>query len=99
MRRDLETAQNLCINANKESSGYPYWVAKSVILLSDVLAEKGDLYNARAALEALLENYNEDQELVNIAQNKLAQINAQISRSSRLNSNPDSKTLEFDNGN
>lgn len=99
LRRDLETAQTLCINANKESSGYPYWVAQSIILLSDVLAEKGDLYNARAALEALLENYNEDPELVNKAQTKLAQINAQINRSSRLNSNPDSKTLEFDNGN
>ena len=25
-----------CINANKESSSYPYWVAKSIILLSDI---------------------------------------------------------------
>ena len=89
LRRDLETAQTLLINANKESSAYPYWVAKSVILLSDVLAEKGDLYNARAALEALLENYNDDQELVNIAQTKLNTINSQINQASRLAPNTD----------
>ena len=97
VRRDLETAQTLLINANKESSAYPYWVAKSVILLSDVLAEKGDLYNARAALEALLENYNQDQELVSIARNKLNQLNSQINQASRLAPNINSNRLEMEN--
>jgi tetratricopeptide (TPR) repeat protein len=99
LRRDLERAQEITINANKESSGYPYWVANSIILLSDILAEKGDLYNARAALEALLENYNEDQDLINIARSKLDQINRQINQASRLTSDPDPNTLELDNGN
>ncbi|MCI5080576.1 MAG: tetratricopeptide repeat protein [Saprospiraceae bacterium] len=98
LQRDLETAQQLCINANRESSGYPYWVAKSVILLSDILLEKNDLYNARAALEALLENFNEDPELVNTAQQKLNIINQQINRGSRLD-NSNSDRLEMDNGN
>lgn len=100
LRRDLEKAQQVCINANKESSGYPYWVAKSVILLSDILQEKGDLYNARAALEALLENYKGDQQLVNEARQKLETINRLINRSSRLSTEPeDSGTLEMDEGN
>jgi len=97
LRRDLERAQTLCINANKESSGYPYWVAKSILLLSDILAEKGDLYNARAALEALLENYKDDIDLVNTARIKLDSINKRINQSSRLNLNPDSDTMEFQN--
>lgn len=84
LKRNLEKAQEITINANKESSAYPYWVAKSVILLSDILVEKGDLYNARAALEALLENYHEDQELVKQAQTKLNQLNQQIKSGSRL---------------
>ena len=99
LRRDLETAQNLCINANRESSGYPYWVAKSVLLLSDILAEKNDFYNARAALEALLENFNEDPELVNTARQKLEIINQQINRNSRLSNEKDGDLLEMDNGN
>ncbi len=93
LKRNLDKAQELCINANRESSGYPYWVAKSVILLSDILAEKGDLYNARAALEALLDNYREDAELVRTAQTKLNQINQQISRGSRLTTDPRTNNL------
>lgn len=100
LKRNLEKAQEITINANKESSAYPYWVAKSVILLSDILAEKGDLYNARAALEALLENYKEDAELVKQAQTKLNQLNQQIQKGSRLA--PASTTnnlLEFEQDN
>ncbi len=94
-RRELDTAQQITLNANKESSAYPYWVAKSVMLLSDILAEKGDLYNARAALEALLENYEGDQELIAEARAKLERINQQITNSSRLDLNPNTGQMEF----
>lgn len=101
LKRDLNTARSMTLNANKESSAYPYWVAKSVILLADILAEQGDLYNARAALEALLENYREDQELINIAQTKLNQINQQLNNSSRLQteSNPNRLEMSEEGGN
>lgn len=94
-QRDLETAQNLLLEANQESSAYPFWVAKSVLLLSDVMREKGDLYNARAALEALLENYNEDEELVREAQRKLGDLNRQIQQSSKLQSGEGDGNLEL----
>ena len=84
VQRDLELAQQLCLNANKESSAYPYWVAKSVILLADVLAEKGDLFNAQAVLEGLIENYDDDPELVNIAKAKLEQLKGREAAASRL---------------
>lgn len=99
LKRNLEKAQEICINANKESSAYPYWVAKSVILLSDILTEKGDLYNARAALEALLENYSEDADLVKQAQTKLNALNQQITRGSRLApTTTPNNLLEMDEG-
>lgn len=99
LRRDLDTAQQIAINANKESSGYPFWVAKSVLLLADILTEKGDLFNARAALEALVENYDGDIDLVNEARTKLATVNRQIEAQSRLRSNTDGQNgfMEFDN--
>jgi tetratricopeptide (TPR) repeat protein len=99
LQRNLEQAQQITISANKESSGYPFWVAKSIILLSDILSEKGDLYNARAALEALLENYQGDQELISEARRKLDIINGQLNSGSRLNTEPDDGTLEMDEGN
>lgn len=98
-KRNLDRAQELCLEANKESSAYPYWVAKSVLLLSDILVEKGDLYNARAALEALLENYDEDPDIVRTAQEKLTAINRQINSSSRLNLDKNSGKMEFIDGN
>lgn len=85
-KRDLDKVQELTIQANQESSAYPFWVAKSVLLLAEVFAEKGDLYNARAALEALLENYDENQELVSQAQRRLGEINRMIDQSSKLSS-------------
>ena len=94
----LDRAQQLALEANRESSGYPYWVAKTVILLSDVLRDKQDLYNSRAALEALLENYAEDAELVAEARQKLARVEAEIQAGSRLNTQPsDPSRLELDN--
>ena len=96
---NLDRAQQLALEANRESSGYPYWVAKTVILLSDVLRDKQDLYNARAALEALLENYSEDATLVAEAQQKLARIESEINAGSRLNTQPTNPDrLELDNG-
>ena len=88
-QRNLETAKEMCVNANKESSSYPYWVAKSVILLSDIFAEQGDLFNAKAALEALIENYDGDAELVNTAKAKLRKLEQQSMESSRLNRDSD----------
>ena len=100
VQRDLDRAQALALEANRESSGYPYWVAKTVILLSDVLRDKNDLYNARAALEALLENYRGDQAVITEARQKLAVLNNQINAGSRLNTTPqDPNRLQLDNSN
>ncbi|SEP61757.1 TolA-binding protein [Neolewinella agarilytica] len=101
LQRDLDRAQSLSLEANRESSGYPYWVAKTVILLSDILRDKKDLYNARAALEALLENYQGDAEIVAEARQKLVRVQNEIDAGSRINSaqpgtNPN--YLELDNG-
>jgi len=96
LQRDLDKAEEITINANRESSSYPYWVAKSVILLSDIFAEKGDLLNAQAVLEALLENYDGDSDLVQTARDKLQQLNRRINADSRIDNSTDEF---FDNGN
>jgi len=96
-RGQLDQAKQITLNANQESSAYPYWVAKSVLLLGTILHDQNDLYNARAALEALIENYNEDQEIVNQARIKLNQVNLKIEQNSRLNKNLDSGAMEFNN--
>ncbi len=94
--QDLEVAKQICINANKESSNYPYWVARSVILMSDILVEQEQLLNARAALEAVVENFTQDQGLVREAEIKLIEVNRMIEEGSRLREEPVDGNLEMD---
>lgn len=84
LRRDLDSAISLLKEASRASSSYPYWVASGIILLADVYAEKGDLFRAKTTLEALLANYDDDQELVRRAQEKLDRVKAQESATNRL---------------
>lgn len=96
---NLPRAREMALEANRESSGYPYWVAKTVILLSDILKDQKELYNARAALEALLENYFDDQEIIAEAKQKLMLVENLISQQNRLNtqSGTNPSYLELDN--
>jgi len=96
IQRDLEVAEQITLNAQAESSEYPYWAGKSIILLADILAEKGDVLNARAVLEGWIESYTEDEELLNIAKKKLDQLKAREASSNRLITTPvDSETLDL----
>ncbi|MCB0543579.1 MAG: tetratricopeptide repeat protein [Saprospiraceae bacterium] len=58
-QKKYEDAEDLIANkANKSSAGYDDWIARNLILLSDVYLDQGDRNSASAALEAVLENYN-----------------------------------------
>jgi len=74
IRKDLETAEQLAQESMEANGEYPYWVAKSLILTADILTEKGDYFNAKAALEAVIENFQDDQEILDEANNKLAAV-------------------------
>ena len=95
-KRDLEIANNLCDQAAKESAQYEYWVAKSILLQSDIAAEQGDLVSAKAALEAVIENFNKDPELVKIAQDKLDALEGK-SKNKLSPNKPTNNLLEMDN--
>jgi len=71
LENDFDKAEERSRNAYKESSAYPYWVARSLILLSDVLVKKDDIFNAKAALEAVIENFGESEEILSEAESKL----------------------------
>lgn len=73
-RQEYNLAGELAEKAYKESASYPYWVAKSLLLLSDVLLIQDNVYSAKAALEAIVENYKDDAEIMKEAQKKLNEI-------------------------
>jgi len=75
---NLDEALDMCMKAHKESAGQEYWIAKSILLLSDIMSQQNELLNAKAALEAVIESYTQSQELVNIAKSKLTALNTKI---------------------
>jgi tetratricopeptide (TPR) repeat protein len=70
-QRKYGDAEEMIGEANKNSAGYDDWIAKNLILLSDVYNDQGDKNSASAALEAVLENYKgDDQSIINTARSK-----------------------------
>jgi tetratricopeptide (TPR) repeat protein len=97
LRRDLSQAEVWCEKAIQENAAFPYWTAKCFLLLSDIYADQGNLFNARAVLEALLEGYDGDQAIINEAQSKLDQYNNAARAGSRLEKPSDDFILEDQN--
>jgi tetratricopeptide (TPR) repeat protein len=95
MRRDLAVAMKMAEASSQENGSFPYWVAKSVMLQADIYSEKGDLSNARLTLEALLDNYDEDKDIVNEAKAKLEALKKKDAANKPSKANSDK--LEMDN--
>lgn len=93
-QNNIEAAENQCNTANEKNTLYPYWIAKSLILMSDIYVSKKDLFNARAALEAVVENFSDDKELITIATTKLNAIESLEQQNNRIKS-PSSNQLEM----
>lgn len=97
-QKDFTKAEQTCGDAISQNSEYYYWAAKSVILLSDIYMETSRLLEAREVLDVLLQRYDEDKDLVQIARNKLEEVNRRLNTKSRLDVNRNLNRLEMDNG-
>jgi tetratricopeptide (TPR) repeat protein len=67
----FDKAEKQANYANEKNANYPFWIAKSLLLLSDIYIGKNDLLNARAAIEAVLDNFKDDPTLISQANIKL----------------------------
>lgn len=66
----LELCKNSCYAILDEFNGYDLWVGKSLILLGDAFRKEGDILNAKATWNGVVENF-EMPELVTEAKQKL----------------------------
>lgn len=85
-QNNLAKAEAQCQHTNERSSNYPYWIAKSLLLMSDIFIAKNDLLNARAAIEAVIENYKDDAGISKLANEKLDQLKIREANSNRIKS-------------
>jgi hypothetical protein len=76
-------------------SGHPYWLVKSFILLADVYAEQDNLFQAKATLQSIVDNYNGDQALIDEAKRKLQKVKDAERNNSKLKRDTPNGELEM----
>ena len=99
-KNQLDEADNRIRKFIIDYKSYPVWIARNLILLSDVLVKKEDLLQAKAALEAVIENYSGDEEISKTANDRLAIIVKMEEERNRIEeqTNTNELILEKENG-
>jgi tetratricopeptide (TPR) repeat protein len=71
---DMANAETEARNVLNNYAAYGSWVARALILMSDVYVKQNDFISARAALEAVIENFDDDAQIVQEANEKLKKV-------------------------
>ncbi len=98
LNKMIDKAESQALESTKRAANYPYWVAKSLLLLSEIYLDKKDALNARAAVEAVLENYTENEDIITSGQETLNKIKMFEQENNRVLEENTSSTIELDNG-
>lgn len=95
----VDLAEQQCGITNDLSKGYPYWIAKNLLLLSEIYLGRQDVFNARAAAEAVAENFKDDDDIAAAAQALLLKISTVEAANNRIKSESEDGNLELNKGN
>lgn len=86
----------------QQKPGYDYWLAKGILLLSDVYVKKGDYFNARYSLESVINGYKGDDDIIPTAQAKLGELDDLENQGKSIEEEDDSEEIDLggdgDNG-
>lgn len=93
--RELDKAMDMCFQINKEVPNHTYWVVKAFILLADIYAEKDNLFQAKATLQSIVDNYKGDQALLDEAKAKLQRVKDAEKNKSKIRSDQPSNQMEM----
>lgn len=73
--KKIESSRADVYRLNDDFSAYEYWVVKGFIVLSDIYMLEEDLFQAKATLQSIIDNYfNEEDGLLDICKTKIASI-------------------------
>jgi TolA-binding protein len=74
LKRRYKTSQKTCFDLAKDFPNYDYWIAKTYILLADDYIGLKDVFQAKATLQSVIENYKGDDDILPTAKQKLAKL-------------------------
>jgi tetratricopeptide (TPR) repeat protein len=78
-RDNLKKSESLLFEIINEAPSYDFWIGKSFILIAEVYYQRGNVVQAKATLQSIIDNYEHDPDskrpnLVNVAKNKKQEI-------------------------
>ncbi|MGB1248514.1 MAG: tetratricopeptide repeat protein, partial [Chitinophagales bacterium] len=86
-----------CFNLKNEYASYQYWVVKIFILMADNYVELDNLFQAKATLQSIVDNYRGDQALVDEARLKLDAVITQEQNETKIDLNTEeADTIQFE---
>ncbi len=88
-RQQYDTAETLAYNVIQQEPSYEKWVVKSFILSSDIFVNKGNLVQAKATLESIVDNYTGDEQILQEAKDKLSKVLELLNKNNIKEKNPE----------
>lgn len=82
-QKQLKEAETQAGYAAQAAGGSDYWVVRSYLLISDILVEQKDYFNAKATLQSILKN-NKDKDIRDEATKKMEKVKALEKGKSKL---------------
>lgn len=79
----LKEAEDECFRLIDNYSAYDYWYINAFILLADIYVAGGNLFQAKATLQSIIE-HSDDQQLMQVAHEKMNKIIQQEKKRSQL---------------
>lgn len=71
-KRQYKTSQKTCFDLINKMANYDYWVAKTYLLLADNYTAQRDVFQAKATLQSIIDNYKADDDILPSAKQKLS---------------------------
>lgn len=72
--KQYDKAQETAFDLVNNMEEHDYWVAKSFILIADTYAAKGNKLQAKSTLESVIENYEEEDDVIPSAKERLQKL-------------------------
>jgi len=71
----FDESEAVILDFIKKNTSHSYWLAKSYILWADIYMERNEVFQAKATLESIIENYgNKDDDILGMANSRLNNI-------------------------
>lgn len=95
-QNDLDESEKQIFELAKDFAGFDFWKIKGFILLADVYVARQDYFQARATLQSVIDNV-QDQKFVDEAKAKLGEIDAAEQKSINAGDTiPDADSLDYE---